>query len=394
MSGYLAVSSIFNLDTFQLDTYDQTPENTRFRFNFDYTSGDFGLRARLQYRLAQGSVNPQLNGGLIDLEYASAFANLWKGALRLTAGRVRITGDYNIFFYSLNDNAGPGYYASGAAVEGFEFQIRPLQMLTNAALLSGLPVQVGLGVFVPWKFTPTTGVDGAWLNSGDALDFNGFVTAPDLGLQIVFGYLLANNTALSFLNPTGYGNYLNNVETPASARFNLIHVGANITKDFFGLVKGLKLGLQYVANLRDDNNSIRNHDINGTLGFTWEGLNLGLDVFSKIFNTAYELPNGTKPQQSYDDNAIQVDLKVSYLFKFLAFGYDLRPGLNLRYETAKDASPQTVPADKFRIYPSLRLEQGRSEFRVGYIADYNISKYAGVDPDWDGAITMGMTINY
>lgn len=50
MSGYLAVSSIFDLDKFQLDTYDQSPENTRFRFNFDYTSGDFGLRARLQYR--------------------------------------------------------------------------------------------------------------------------------------------------------------------------------------------------------------------------------------------------------------------------------------------------------------------------------------------------------
>ncbi len=395
ISGYLAYSGLFNLDAFQIGAYDASPENTRFRFNFDYTSGDFGLRARLHYRLAQTSISQYLNGGMIDLEYASAYAQLWKKAFRVTGGRTRITGDYNVFFYGAGDNIGFGNYSGGRASEGFEFQLKPIQVLSNLQVLDKAPVDVGLGVFLPWKLDTSTGVDGAWLASGDRVDVNFFVDVKDLGLKFVGGWLYGDDIKNSFLTsasfPVGFGNYFGSDE---KSGFNVTHVGVNITKDFFGLVKGLKMGLQYGVAFRGDNFSVRAQDLNATLGFTWEGLAFGIDVLSKFFNTGYEIPNWpTKPYEKYDDNALYIDGYVSYLFKGLLFGYDFKPALDFTYETARDASGATAPADKFRLYPSIRLIEGRNEIRLGYVADFNTSKI-GADMDIDGAITFGMTVNY
>lgn len=396
ISGYLAYSGVFDLDKFQIGSYDASPENTRLRFNFDYSSADFGLRSRLHYRLGQTAVNAYLMGGMVDLEYFSVYANLWKRAFRVTGGRTRITGDYNVFFYGASDNIGFGNYSGSRATEGFEFQLRPIQVLSNLQVLDMAPVDVGLGVFLPWKLDTSTGEDGAWRASGDRVDVNLFVDAKDLGLKFVGGWLYGDNSKNSFLSsasfPGGFGNYFGSDETSG---FNVTHVGVNITKDFFGLVKGLNLGLQYGIAFRQDNFSMRTQDLNATLGFTWERLALGIDVLSKFFNTDYEIPGPTtsKPYEKYDDNAVQIDGYISYLFKGLLFGYDLKPAFDFTYETAKDASAALAPADKIRLYPSVRLVQGRNEIRLGYVADFNTSKI-GAEMDVDGAITFGMTVNF
>lgn len=400
ISGYLAYSALFDLDKFQVGSYDETPENSRFRFNFDFSSRDFGLRARLQYRYTNSAtaLSAHLAGGPIDLEYFSAFANLWMGALRVTGGRTRIQGDYNLFFYGLNDHDGPGAYNSGRSVEGFEYQVRPIQVLQNLQLVTKLPVDVGLGLFLPWRFAPEfiTGPDLAWRNTGDRVDLNAFVLVPELNTRLSFGWLMGNAMNESWLGMTSFGNYYGIGE---NSTFDSVYVNLAILRNFFELVPNFDLGLQWILTYRQDNLSVRDNAVNGTLRYLFKiddnnELTLGLDVLTRVFHFSYTLPNNTQPRATWDDHAFSVNGTLSWLSRRLAFGYDLRPSLQVRYETAKDASPMTAPAQKLRLYPAVRLLQGRNEWRLGYISDFSWSKYDGVELDIDGAITTGITINY